>query len=175
MTDTTHKPKPSWARRLRSWAMDAALLILIIAGVHFWQTRDMLLGPAPPISPEMPALFAEHLRPPAKGEASLVVFWADWCPICRLELGTLQSLSRAYRLQSIAAHSGTAEQVAAFMAQEEVSFPVWIDESGDMAKAWGVSGYPAAFVIDDQGHIRYRLMGYSTGLGVRIRLWLASF
>jgi thiol-disulfide isomerase/thioredoxin len=169
------KSKPSRVRRWRGWVLDGLLLLLALAAMHFWQTRDMRLGPAPLISPERPDLFAERLKPRTQGEASLVVFWAEWCPICRLELGSLQRLSRDYRLQSIASQSGNAEQLAAFMTQQKVSFPVWIDNSGELARTWGVSGYPAAFVIDEQGQIRFRLMGYSTGLGMRLRLWLASW
>ncbi len=38
-------------------------------------------------------------------------------------------------------------------------FPILLDESGQSAKAWGVKGLPASFVVDKQGRIAYRAMG----------------
>lgn len=156
------------------WLFDVLLILAIVGAVHWWQTKDMLLGVAPTLGSEVPDLFVETLRPPAEKQASLVVFWAEWCPICRLELTTLQALSRDYRVQTVASQSGNIEAMEAFMQEQGVRFPVWIDENGQTAAAWQVKGFPAVFVVDSQGQIRYRLMGFSTNLGIRLRLWLAS-
>jgi len=34
---------------------------------------------------------------------------------------------------------------------------------------------PASFIVDTDGKIRYVEIGYTTGIGLRLRLWLASF
>ena len=39
---------------------------------------------------------------------------------------------------------------------------------------WGVRAVPASFVVDGTGQIRYVEVGYTTGIGLRLRLWLAG-
>jgi alkyl hydroperoxide reductase subunit AhpC len=34
---------------------------------------------------------------------------------------------------------------------------------------------PASFIVDTDGKIRHVEIGYTTGAGLRFRLWLASF
>jgi thioredoxin-related protein len=48
------------------------------------------------------------------------------------------------------------------------------DPDGALAAAWGVRGVPTFFVVDSQGMIRFREVGYTTGLGLRWRLWLVG-
>ena len=71
--------RPRWFR----WLRDIVLLLLIFAAVQWWQARNLVEGPAPPL--------VGHLADgsPYQLEATegpfLVHFWASWCPICRLE------------------------------------------------------------------------------------------
>jgi peroxiredoxin len=109
-----------------------------------------------------------------RGRPVLVHFWAEWCPICRLEQGSIEALSRDYRVISVATTSGNADEVRAHMQSEGLSFPVLLDEEGDLARAWGVRGVPASFVIDSSGRIANAMVGYTSGIGFRIRLWLAG-
>lgn len=39
------------------------------------------------------------------------------------------------------------------------TFPILLDSEGRSARAWGVKGLPASFVVDKQGRIAYRAMG----------------
>lgn len=39
------------------------------------------------------------------------------------------------------------------------TFPILFDDKGASARAWGVKGLPASFVVDKQGRIAYRAMG----------------
>jgi peroxiredoxin len=55
-----------------------------------------------------------------------------------------------------------------------LSFTVLMDESGVLARRWGVRGVPATFIIDSEGRVDYAGQGYSTELGLRLRLWLAG-
>ena len=52
--------------------------------------------------------------------------------------------------------------------------PVLMDEDGEIARSWGVSGVPATFVVNTSGDISHAGMGYATELGMRLRLWLAE-
>ena len=49
-----------------------------------------------------------------------------------------------------------------------------LDEDGAISKRYGLRGVPAVFVLDGSGKIRFSSVGYTSELGIRIRLWLAG-
>ena len=158
--------------RAWKWAFELLFVIGIVTAIHYYQTADMALGKAPDLSLEhSPTLF---LPPKSDQKPVLVHFWATWCPICKLEQGTIQSLSEDYSIITVASHSGVEDEIRQYMDEHSLNFPVIIDDMGSIARAWGVNGYPASFILDHQNMIRYRSMGYTTGWGLRIRMWLAN-
>ncbi|MCB1866188.1 MAG: protein disulfide oxidoreductase [Chromatiales bacterium] len=108
------------------------------------------------------------------GRVVLVHFWASWCPICRLELDSIDALARDYEVISVAMQSGDAAEVGAYLREQGAAFPVLLDESGALGERWGVRGVPMSFVIDADGRMRFVERGYVTGAGLRLRMWLAE-
>ena len=161
--------------RSRIWRISLQLLLLlaIIVAVNLWRTRDAASGPPPPLVATMldGASFdlKEHL-----GKPLFVHFWAEWCPICSLEEGSIESLSEDYVMITIALSSGDDEAVRAYMHQNDLSFQVINDESGQIAQQWGVHAVPATFILDAAGDIRFVEMGYSSRLGLMLRHWLTE-
>jgi len=155
------------------WVRDALILLAVFLAIQWWQTRDMPRG-------EAPALVGVGLdgQPMAlsayRGSPVLVHFWATWCPVCRLENGSIASIAADHAVISVASTSGTAAEVRAFLAENELQMPVMMDESGELARHWNVQGVPATFVIDSAGLIDYATVGYSSEIGLRLRLALAD-
>jgi thiol-disulfide isomerase/thioredoxin len=152
------------------WLAEALVILAVAAGLQFWATREAAEGAAPPLGgPWVNA-------PPKGGEGrpSLVHFWATWCPSCRLEHGTIERLAREHPVVTVAMQSGDAADVAAYMQERGVSFPVRLDEGGEVAARWGVRGVPTTFVVDADGQIRFVTTGFTTDIGLRLRLWLAG-
>ena len=100
-------------------------------------------------------------------------FWASWCPICRAEQGSIEALARDYPAVTVAMQSGSDEEVARYMQKEALGLPVLNDPEGMLAAQWGVRGVPASFIVDGAGQIRFVEVGYTTEIGLRLRLWLA--
>jgi thiol-disulfide isomerase/thioredoxin len=166
----------SLASRLTGWLGNALLLVCLLLVIHWWQTRDMIEGKASdPMAENLPLLFADTLQTTQADAPYAVIFWAEWCPICRLELGTFASLAEDYRVISVASHSGSAREIQTFLQEKHLRMPVLVDSQGLLAHRWGVKGFPASFIVDADGRIRFRAMGYTSGLGFRLRLWLADF
>ena len=160
-------------RRWRRWLIEASLVVLVLGAIHLWQTRDLPVGRAPPLEGTLLDGRAVTLAQ-YRGKPLLVHFWATWCPVCRLEQGTIQALAQEWPVISVALQSGDAEEVRRFMVREGLSFPVLVDESGRLARRWKVSGVPVSFVLDGKGRIRHATVGYTTRAGLTLRLWLAA-
>ncbi len=159
--------------RLWRIALQGLLILAIIVGVNLWRTRDASSGPAPALAAT--TLGGAHFDSNAHlGKPLFVHFWAEWCPICSLEEDNIQSLSKDYKMITVAMSSGDDEAVRAHMKQRGLSFKVINDESGQIAQEWGVHAVPATFVIDAAGEIRFVEMGYSSRLGLILRHWLTK-
>ena len=153
------------------WLRDLLILLALFAAIQWWQARDLVKDAAPPLTGLLIDGTPFQLDP-AQGPY-LVHFWATWCPICRLEQDSIDAIARDHPVITVATSSGNAEEMAEYMQQNGLTKPVLMDEEGGLARNWGVYGVPATFVVDTDGMIRHASMGYSTGLGLRLRLWLA--
>lgn len=174
---TQPEPENPTQPRRKKWraiAINLLLIIAVVAGVRAWQQRDMAGGAAPTLRGITLAGdfydLAEHLQRPL-----LVHFWASWCGICRAEQGSVASIAQDHRnVITIAMQSGRPEEVAAYMQTQGISFPVLNDEAGWISQQWGVHAVPASFIIDHAGQIHFIEVGYTTEIGLRLRLWWAE-
>jgi len=106
----------------------------------------------------------------------LVHFWATWCPICRTEQGSIAALAQDNpNVITVAMQSGSSAAVQQFLHEQSVNFPVVNDQDNRISAAWGVHAVPASFIVDREGKIRFVEIGYTTSIGLRLRLWLAGF
>ena len=160
--------RPRWLR----WLRDIALVILVFAAIQWWQARNLVKGPAPPLVGHLVDGSPYQLIP-AEGPL-LVHFWASWCPVCRIEQDSIASIAADRPVMTVATTSGSAEEMAAYLNGHGLEMPVLMDEDGEIARGWGVNGVPASFIVDTDGNIRHASMGYASEVGLRIRLWLAE-
>ncbi|MFA6901782.1 MAG: protein disulfide oxidoreductase [Gallionellaceae bacterium] len=170
---TQAKPSKSrvWLRR----GLELLVFIVIIMGVRAWQQRDIVTGVAPVLSGER-LDGKPYVLPARPAQPVLVHFWATWCPICRAEQGSIESLAHDNpNVITVAMQSGNSSAVQKYMSEQAVSFPVINDADNQISARWGVQAVPASFIVDTEGNIRYVEIGYTTEIGLRIRLWLASF
>ena len=172
MNETSVTPPPR-GRRWWRYAGEALLLVLLLFGVHSWQIRDLPTGPAPPLEDVLlngDAVTLNDLR----GQPVLVHFWATWCPVCKLEEGSIATLARDHHVISVAMQSGSKQEVLDHLRRNGVTFPVINDPDAVQAQRWQVRAVPTSFIIDRAGGIRFIEVGYTTEIGLRLRLWLAG-
>jgi len=149
------------------------VILGLFLGIQAYLQRDMAQGQAPPLRASLLSgdrtVLADHA-----GEAVLLHFWATWCPVCRLEHGSIDRLAEDHQVITVAIQSGAEAEIRGFMDEHELDFPVIADPDGRLAARYGVKGVPASFFIDGDGRIAFRTRGYTTGWGLRARLWLTA-
>jgi len=164
-------------KRWMRWMLEALLIIAIVVAVQLWQARDLPEGPAPQLAGTLvdgrAASLADALKA-ANGKPVLVAFWATWCPVCKAEEGNIAAVARDWPTLTIAMQSGDAAAVAKHLKERGLDFPALIDADGRLATAWKVRGVPTHFIVDSRGIVRFQLVGYTTSIGMRARLWWAS-
>lgn len=109
------------------------------------------------------------------GKPVLIHFWATWCPICRMEQSSIDAIAQDnYAVITIVSQSGSKDEIRKIIHDRGIKAPVLIDENDRFAKKYGIKAYPTTFVLDSQGKIRHIEVGYTTELGLKIRMWLAG-
>lgn len=164
----------SW--RQKRWQR-ISIDIVVFVGLFFllqsWLQRDMVTGSAPKFTGVL--LTGDSFHTGAmQNKPYLLHFWATWCGICKLEQSTIEAISRDYEVISVAMQSGQAAEIKAYMQKHQLTFPVVIDDEGIISRQYGVSGVPASFIINRSGEIAFVQRGYTTGWGLRARLWWAQ-
>lgn len=101
----------------------------------------------------------------------LLHFFATWCPICELENNTINSISDDYQVILIAMQSGDASSVKSYQLEHQLKPTIYNDENGEISRLYRVQGVPTSFIIDDQTTIRSSVVGYTSEIGLRFRLW----
>jgi len=108
------------------------------------------------------------------GKPVVIHFWATGCPTCKLEASTIESLSKEYEVLSIAVNSGDDDEIKLFMDSHKLSYDTINDKNGKFAKKFSVSSFPTTFIYDKDAKIKFSEVGYSSTLGLKLRMWLAK-
>ena len=151
------------------------LQLLVVLVVYFsiraWQSVDNIQGKAPVILAT--TLNNEKIDSrDFQSKPVLIHFWATWCPICQFENNNIENISKDYQVISIASWSEGKAEVQKYIKDEHLNLPIVIvDEDGEWAKVFAVKGVPTSFIVDKKGDIQFIEKGYTSELGLRLRLW----
>jgi thiol-disulfide isomerase/thioredoxin len=101
------------------------------------------------------------------GKVTYIDFWASWCGPCRLSLPALNQLSKDFdaadfRVVAISVDY-VDEDALDFLKRYPVEYPIAIDKSGDLGRAFAVAGMPSGYLIDRLGQIREIHVGFRKG------------
>ena len=159
-------------KKYRGW-LEVIIIILVLIAVRLWVQRDVVKGIAPDI-------IATTLQGKSfdlyhqKKKPILLHFWASWCPVCKLEQSSINNLAKDYPVITVAMQSGNDAELYKYMKEEKLTYAVINDEYGQLSRKFGIKGVPVSFVIDENNQITFVEAGYTTELGLRLRLWWAS-
>ncbi len=167
--------RPPWHRNpsLRAWVATVLWLVLPAAVVN----AEL---PAPDLSYELTKLDApipapdftledmdgkRHSLSDYRGKVIMLNFWATWCPPCRREIPSMESiyrdLGKSGFLVLAVNEFEEPDHVFAYTGQLSVfpTFPILFDRDSAVSQAYKVKGLPTTVLIDAQGRIVYRAVG----------------
>ncbi len=103
-----------------------------------------------------------------KGKVVFLDFWTSWCPPCRASIPAIKELHKNMSdnpdVEVIGINNGENEKtVVDFMKKMGMDYPNLYGTNA-VAKSYDVSGIPAFFIIDKEGNIVKKYMGYKNGL-----------
>lgn len=112
-----------------------------------------------------------HTLSDYQGKTIFLNFWATWCPPCRAEMPDIQKIYDSYKqneddslvILGVASpgqgRETTKEGVTDFLEENGYTYPVLMDESGQLFTSYGVYSLPTTFMIDKDGNV----FGYISG------------
>lgn len=126
---------------------------------------DLEVGaPAPDFTlstPQGEALTLSDLR----GQAVLVNLWATWCPPCEEEMPAIQRMYLEYRDRGLVVlgvnvtSQDNPLSVMPFVERYGLTFPILLDETGQVSAAYGLRSLPTSFFIARDGTISEIVIG----------------
>lgn len=163
--------------KIRHWGKEALILGLML----FVITNAMSYFRAPDIKdenlPQISTLLTNgELFSTADYENKpvLIHFWATWCPTCKLEAPNIQSISEDYKVITVAVKSGSDTKINSFLQDNDLNFQVINDEEGVLSQSFDVQAYPTSFIYNKDHKLQFSEVGYTSTLGLYLRMWWAS-
>lgn len=103
-----------------------------------------------------------------KGEPVYIKFWASWCSICLAGMDELNELSanmEGFKVITIVSPDFNGEQssddfIKWYSGLDYENIVVLLDPDGDIAKEYGVRGYPTSAYIGSDGVLIKQLPGH---------------
>lgn len=142
----------------------AALAIGLVASTRS-QFHPLGVGDA---APEFHAVRLPGGRPASladyRGQVILLNIWATWCDPCRVEMPSMERLSRqfqgtGFRVVAVSIDQDDSTAVNAFVKELGLTFDILHDQPGKIQQIYQTTGVPESFVIDREGVIVKKVIG----------------
>ena len=99
-----------------------------------------------------------------KGKIVLINFWATWCRYCDIEMPDLEKLNKENDDIVVLAVNvrESKDIVEKYIKDGKYTFPVALDESGDVSIKYLVSAFPTTYFVDKEGILLGAVPGMMT-------------
>ncbi|MDQ7050465.1 MAG: redoxin family protein [Enterobacterales bacterium] len=168
--------KPS-IKKILSYTSQALVFVAIFYAITLWQQKDMLETGSQNLAPSFALVDMDgnlvKFDPKAQTKQTLIYFFAPWCPVCHASIDNIESIKKStgnrVNFLIIALDWKNKQQVEEFLAQHELTIAVLLGTQSTLTQ-FQIGGFPSYYVISDTGRLTSKDMGYTTELGMRLRL-----
>lgn len=98
-----------------------------------------------------------------KGKVVFLNFWATWCPPCRSEMPSMQSLHEKMKGKDfvmLAVDVGERKEgVRSFIDKNDYTFTVLLDSNHEVSIEYKIAGIPTTLLLNKEGKIVFRETG----------------
>jgi len=148
------------------------LVAVIIFSGQFLFNHGLKTGKPPLISQQ--TLEGEEAMQSVKSGPAIIYFWAEWCGVCKMMQQPLTEVSDDYPVLTVAVKSGDTVDVQDYLNEKALNWKVVNDPQGKIAEKYLARGVPSIYFLNQQGEIVLTATGYTSEIGLRLRLWLAD-
>lgn len=159
-----------WAKEL---LISAIIIVVILNIVSFLKKPELASDTLPQfelVSTTQKTISSQNY----KDKPLMIHFWATWCPACKLEASNIERLSKEYQVITVAVNSGSDDEINLFLEEYKLNYDVINDNEGKFASQFSISSFPTTFIYDTDGEIKFSEVGYTSTLGLKLRMWLAD-
>ena len=145
----------------RIWSVLGVIALVVAAGAVYVMTA----GARAPESTFVLLDGSKTTTTDLRGKVTLVNFWATSCVTCVAEMPDLVAThekyrDRGYQTMAVAMSYDPPAYVVNFTDSKKLPFQVAIDNTGEIARAWGdVKLTPTTYVMNKRGEIVKRYIG----------------
>jgi peroxiredoxin len=164
----------SWKRTAVSWGVQLLVVLVILWGATRWQSRRLLAARTAAPAFSLAALDGStHQLAEAAGHKLVLYFFAPWCRVCAYSSHNVNAL-RASRTEAeltvlaVGLDWEDEADLRRFATEHELSVPVLKGDEA-LGRAYHVDTFPTIYIIDEEGRVEDRVVGYTTELGLRLR------
>lgn len=104
----------------------------------------------------------------------MIHFWATWCPVCKIEAGNIQRVSKDHNVLTIASQSGTDEEIKKYLKENNVDFKFINDRDNSYAEQFNITVFPTTLIYDKDKNLVFSEVGYTSTFGLYLRMWWAG-
>jgi len=105
----------------------------------------------------------------------LLHFWATWCPTCKLEASNINFLAKDFNIVTIAVNSGSNEDIQNYLDENNYDFLVVNDAKSILSSKFHIAGFPTTFIYNKDKKLVFSEVGYTSIIGLYLRMWWAGF
>jgi thiol-disulfide isomerase/thioredoxin len=163
--------------KLKRWLREGIVLLLIAAAAML--VMDQFRKPALPaafVSTPLQTLDGKSvdLAEMSRERPLLVYVWATWCGVCRYTTPSVAKIAEeGGNAMSVAMRSGDDATLSTWLARKRYALPTINDAQGQLTRSWQVQVTPTLVIIS-KGEVKSVTTGFTSGWGMKLRLWWAA-